>query len=75
MRPDNGLGYHGSAGERPGAMYDFMLIDFFSTPPLSVRPDSSEERVALSGERVRSEYWLAQVPGSTPGRVFRFLLP
>ena len=33
------------------------------------RPDSSVERVALSGELSNSEGWLAQVPGSTPGRV------
>lgn len=57
---------------RRGFSYLISLIDSFSSGFLSVRPDSSEERVALSGERCRSEYWLAQVPGSTPGRVFRF---
>ena len=36
------------------------------------RPDSSVERVALSGELSNSEGWLAQVPGSTPGRVSAF---
>ena len=34
-----------------------------------LRPDSSVERVALSGESWYSVSWLAQVPGSTPGRV------
>ena len=34
-----------------------------------LRPDSSVERVALSGESLHSVSWLAQVPGSTPGRV------
>lgn len=34
-----------------------------------LRPDSSVERVALSGESWYSISWLAQVPGSTPGRV------
>mgnify|MGYP006900571215 CR=1 FL=1 len=36
------------------------------------RPDSSEERVALSGRHGCLGNWLAQVPGSTPGRVFFF---
>ena len=37
-----------------------------------VRPNSSVERVALSGESWYSVSWLAQVPGSTPGRVSAF---
>lgn len=45
----------------------------YSPPSSGVqRPDSSVERVALSGELSNSEGWLAQVPGSTPGRVSAF---